>query len=607
MASEKVFASEIVAYNDEELDRYLQENGRIVSVHDPKNLPESFIQRLRDRVHNANRSRPVDLDQVSARLSQLPDNLDKWPSSDGSRTPGYTPWSWSGSEPRTPSDEKEYLVKLDHEQRFYNRLVKSGGRPWYPKEHLEDVIRNPADYRELLRHWQTGMAANRDEWRVFELQYTRWKAFRKWQAAMRTKYKDRCLSEYTQWAKMFLLNIHSYTAPVDFEFEEDPKQQDQLTTFIEYLTYECNFQSTRYAWKSHRKWYKKQWRKLVNSGVLRPHETEEFILDGSSAIQDDAELAQARGAMESARLAVVSAQQTDRNPSQPSLEAAQSKLESASQFFDSIKRRNELIDKFHMDTFNYRNNKRKAEHHAGLLQWIRDQISLIELELKQSKTAEGSTDDEMMEGQRPKRQKRSAPNELIQDEMIEGRSPNGQKNNLQFHHSPIQTSDKAETAMIRQRKKSTRDARQSSITAQPLRRSARIAARQEAAQTVVTRSGAAERKRDSGDYELRTSQKQGPPGGKRRKAGKDVIPQQVPTTRGALSRATRAQHQPPSAEDTRPFAASQHDELDVQRTGKEAGENTPENTSGRLRRRSARIRTGTSIKSDHHRVVKRRS
>lgn len=65
MAAEKIFAHEIVAYSDEELDRYLEENERLagflcyysyiyadteyrfVRVHDPKNLPESFIQRLR--------------------------------------------------------------------------------------------------------------------------------------------------------------------------------------------------------------------------------------------------------------------------------------------------------------------------------------------------------------------------------------------------------------------------------------------------------------------------------------------------------------------------------------------------------------------------------
>lgn len=51
-ASGKVLAREIAAYTDAELDEYLEkhslEDGTvIVQVHDPENLPESFIYRLR--------------------------------------------------------------------------------------------------------------------------------------------------------------------------------------------------------------------------------------------------------------------------------------------------------------------------------------------------------------------------------------------------------------------------------------------------------------------------------------------------------------------------------------------------------------------------------
>lgn len=48
----KRLASEVAAFSDTELDRYLEEDrlecGVIeVEVEDPENLPESFIQRLR--------------------------------------------------------------------------------------------------------------------------------------------------------------------------------------------------------------------------------------------------------------------------------------------------------------------------------------------------------------------------------------------------------------------------------------------------------------------------------------------------------------------------------------------------------------------------------
>lgn len=61
MATQKLFARDIVAYSDEELNRYLEKTGRsagfsrnhsyvyanieyrLVCVHDLENLPESFI------------------------------------------------------------------------------------------------------------------------------------------------------------------------------------------------------------------------------------------------------------------------------------------------------------------------------------------------------------------------------------------------------------------------------------------------------------------------------------------------------------------------------------------------------------------------------------
>ncbi|PGH02342.1 hypothetical protein AJ80_08864 [Polytolypa hystricis UAMH7299] len=83
--SPKPFACDIVAYNDEELDRYLEKVNRIFAVQDSENLPESFIERLRDRVRRENeivQSRPVDLDQVAARLLEIsPDNKELPPGS----------------------------------------------------------------------------------------------------------------------------------------------------------------------------------------------------------------------------------------------------------------------------------------------------------------------------------------------------------------------------------------------------------------------------------------------------------------------------------------------------------------------------------------------
>lgn len=44
---QEVRARGIVAYSDAELIDYLDRNSNVVSVSDPENLPESFINRLR--------------------------------------------------------------------------------------------------------------------------------------------------------------------------------------------------------------------------------------------------------------------------------------------------------------------------------------------------------------------------------------------------------------------------------------------------------------------------------------------------------------------------------------------------------------------------------
>ena len=77
-------------------------------------------------------------------------------------------------------------------------------------------------------------------------QWLRWMQFREWQAKRRKEFEGR-ISEYTEWAKEFLQNRHSFIVPFEFEFDEDPRRQDRLAAWIEYPAYEHNFYTARYA------------------------------------------------------------------------------------------------------------------------------------------------------------------------------------------------------------------------------------------------------------------------------------------------------------------------------------------------------------------------
>jgi hypothetical protein len=223
--------------------------------------------------------------------------------------PNHTPSSTS-SDP-----EKERRQNVLYERVFHDELVRNGGRPWYPIHLLDEVSKNPREYSELLRAWQIFPEALPDDFEVYGRQFARWVGFGEWQRKIRDEFEGR-ISEYTAWAKKVLAK-HSFKRP--FEFDEDSKRQDKLTTWIEYMTNEVNFYNVRYAWYERRgKWYDEQWERLADSGVLQPDETREFILNGKSSFQHTAEVAHAQRALDSAHSALFSAHKAIFDPSQPS-------------------------------------------------------------------------------------------------------------------------------------------------------------------------------------------------------------------------------------------------------------------------------------------------
>jgi hypothetical protein len=152
----------------------------------------------------------------------------------------------------------------------------------------------------------------------------------------------------------------------------------------------------------------------VDSQVLRPHETEEFICNTNSVYQHAGEEERAERAVESAKSAVISAEKAITDPGrsklpqrdpQEGLAAAQSKLDSAIKSLELIKRRNDLVYEFFKKTgqtkvvndkiiMSYRGIKKKAERRTILLRWILQQIPLIELELSPAKVAENTASEE---------------------------------------------------------------------------------------------------------------------------------------------------------------------------------------------------------------------
>lgn len=222
----------------------------------------------------------------------------------------------------------------EHEIRCYHRLVADGGRPPCSPETFRQMYKSPADYHELLAPWLPIPVPPRvDEWHVFSVPLERWQEFRRWQRNNRgnsTSTADESLAAFrkgkwlelesrertmTAWAVGFeewtreqwqaevsadrwlredkvgedgsfteyveaarrRLVQHGFHEP--FQLLEDPQQQDERVTWIEYLA----FESWWLDWKTNtlqrrEPSYYAAWPDLVQSKVLRADETEADVL-----------------------------------------------------------------------------------------------------------------------------------------------------------------------------------------------------------------------------------------------------------------------------------------------------------------------------------------
>ncbi|KAK4152083.1 hypothetical protein C8A00DRAFT_16590 [Chaetomidium leptoderma] len=243
--------------------------------------------------------------------------------------------------------------------------------------------------------------------------------------------------EYVAEAKRRLAK-HGFTRTS--QLDKDPTRQDKLTTWIEYLNYEYSWHD-RYerSIKRLRPKYNEAWKKLADSGVLRPGETDETLGTIESAFRRQGEKDQAGEAVASAEAAAKAAvSETEKAKTGRSsfteqqrtrrLAAAHYRLVAAKEALKTIKRRGDLITEFIRETWDYPEEKRNLHRQRLLLQWILEQVPLIEAELNEPKVAGGGSragrgakrgrlyqDAEVTDDRRPTKRKRGESSSLAND------------------------------------------------------------------------------------------------------------------------------------------------------------------------------------------------
>ncbi|KPM39122.1 hypothetical protein AK830_g7449 [Neonectria ditissima] len=473
---------EIAAMSDTELGQFMTKHGHPdggyeLPVNGWDKLSKDERGRLAERLKAQERglaqsptacSRPLDLDDLDARLRQVSPN----------KTFSLRLETRTTRSPTPPLD----LTMCETED--YHELVNEGGRPLYPVDLIQDIFQDPDNYAELLWPWQVNISPV-SPLGIFQKQLQRWQDFRKWQNDNRGREDDdggflayieqekrrikihclprsrdkqlaeieadpsclksgwnvqqslrerqRCLyrergcrrfRDYAEAVKRRLAR-HGFTEPV--ELDEDPKKQDKLTTWIEYLNYEY-WWLDKYTSDIERlePEHDKLWQELVDKKTLRLHETKEFVRTTASPMERQNEEDMAwktvqRVESEAKRIYVL----TQEDPKHLRIPKAKrismlkhgtERLLAAKQRFEQIRSRNHRIGEFIRATFDYDEAKRDAARHRVLVQWVLDQVPLIEAEMNPCKAnrrlgSDGrratkrrlATDEKPPERQNPKR------------------------------------------------------------------------------------------------------------------------------------------------------------------------------------------------------------
>lgn len=326
-------------------------------------------------------------------------------------------------------------------------LVSDGGRPCYPIVLVQAFSENIDAYPGLAEPWL------RNGWEVFDIQLDHWHRFLQWQQLNRETYDSE--AAYVRYARKYKLMWDFHQSPEAQKLEanplylmehwklvqareshdwqplangdnlppilegpafltyvevvkcrlaqhgvtrtaqlkEDVKQQDKLSTWLEYLAYQYAW-CDRYARQLKRRQlrFDKEWERLVASGVLHDWETADYLDTDASGFErqdqvDTAHVATIR-AEKAVKALVAEIEKSKQGPGNPrlqelerSLAEAKSKESSARQAYKVVMARHDPIDRFLDKAMNYRETQRNIQKNEELAQWILDQFPLVEAEL----------------------------------------------------------------------------------------------------------------------------------------------------------------------------------------------------------------------------------
>ena len=191
-----------------------------------------------------------------------------------------------------------------------------------------------------------------------------------------------------------------------FQFEEDPTRQDGLTTWIEYLNYEYSrYDDYNRRVEKLQPGHDEAWKRLVESGALRPGETEEYLLTDESSLLRQSELIRAQEALNAveadAKAILIEYEEVNKGRGKlgraecfRKMTSISSRFAPAREALKAAEKRNP-ITQFIMETGEYMNAKHDVYRHSVLLSWVLEQVPLVEAEIAEAKVTEPRSTPDM--------------------------------------------------------------------------------------------------------------------------------------------------------------------------------------------------------------------
>ncbi|KJZ76552.1 hypothetical protein HIM_03888 [Hirsutella minnesotensis 3608] len=442
----------LIAFNDAELAQFMEKhrhpNGDFqlpvdgwdrITKEEQDSLAERLKTQQRALAENPTmHSHVLDLEQLDARLGEVAAN---------NNTPTWSrARNHERSHPPTPFFDFEADAR-ELEMEAYDNLVKDGGRPLYQIGLLEDVSKNPDKYCEMLRPWQNRLDTMKS-WFVFQRQWKSWDDFRKWQRdnrgledddggfpgyverlrrlwekdgytsglediradpsrlksgwelrqllrqRQRRNHREHDCDGFSDYVEAARRRLARHDCNLPFDLKEDPKKQDKLTTWVEYLNFEYWWLDKHNEYvERHRPHHDKAWQEILDSKLLQSHETLEYIRTFQCTLRHGADEQRAR---EDVKTAMSEAEEVYKTTQLDShrleiptperrrmLRAATEQLNEAHARQRWVKRRNELVTDFVNGTYHYDRQKKSADRQINVVSWILGQLPLIEAELIQ--------------------------------------------------------------------------------------------------------------------------------------------------------------------------------------------------------------------------------